>query len=138
MEIIGTIKKINPAVQITPTFTKSEMVITTDEMYPQTIMVEFAQSRATLVDTFQVGAYVKISINLRGREWTDPKTSETRYFTSVSGWRIEATTPGAAAQPIAPQANPFATQAAPAASYSAPAAPAQPMGGAPSDDDLPF
>ena len=135
MEIIGTIKKINPAIQITPAFTKSEMVITTDETYPQTIMVEFVQSRANLVDTYQVGAYVKVSINLRGREWLDPKTGETRYFTSVSGWRIEATTPGVATQPVA-QANPFNGQTT--EPTSSPAPQSVNVSGASADDDLPF
>lgn len=134
MEIIGTIKKINSAVQITPTFSKSEMVITTDEMYPQTILVEFAQSRAGLVDAFQVGQYVKVAINLRGREWQDPKTGEVRYFTSVGGWKIDLATPGQAAAVAAP-ANPFATTATPAAAVApAPAAPVMSDG----DDDLPF
>ena len=132
MEIIGTIKKINSAVQITPTFTKSEMVITTDEMYPQTILVEFAQSRAALVDAFSGGQYVKVSVNLRGREWQDPKTGEIRYFTSVGGWKIEASAPGQAAVAAAP-ANPFAASAT-AVAPAAPAAPA--MNDA--EDDLPF
>lgn len=52
MEIVGTIKKISPVQQISPTFSKRECVILTDEMYPQTIMVEFAQSRAALLDGF--------------------------------------------------------------------------------------
>ena len=134
MEIIGTIKKINSAVQITPTFSKSEMVITTDEMYPQTILVEFAQSRAGLVDAFQVGQYVKVAINLRGREWQDPKTGEIRYFTSVGGWKIDIATPGQTAAVAAP-ANPFATTATPAA-------PVAPVAAAPvmsdGEDDLPF
>ena len=77
MEIIGTIKKINSAVQITPTFSKSEMVITTDEMYPQTILVEFAQSRAGLVDAFQVGQYVKVAINVNGKT-----LKQVKYVTS--------------------------------------------------------
>ena len=45
MELVGTIKKISPLQQITPTFSKREVVILTDEMYPQTIMVEFAEPR---------------------------------------------------------------------------------------------
>ena len=32
---------------------------------------------------------VKISINLRGREWVNPQ-GETKYFNSIQGWRIEA------------------------------------------------
>lgn len=135
MELVGTIKKISPLQQITPTFSKREVVILTDEMYPQTIMVEFAQSRAALVDAFTEGQYVKVSINLRGREWTDPKTGDVRYFTSVGGWRIEASAPGVAqGQPAAAPANPFSPQGMPA-QPQAPAAPATPAG---DDDDLPF
>ncbi|HAB28632.1 MAG TPA: hypothetical protein DCE27_13740, partial [Xanthomarina gelatinilytica] len=37
----------------------------------------------------QVGQQVKISINLRGREWTNPQ-GEVKYFNSIQGWRIEA------------------------------------------------
>ena len=83
MELIGTIKKISPVQQITPTFSKRECVLLTDEMYPQTILVEFSQSRAALLDGFTEGQYVRISINLRGREWTDPRTGEVRYFTKI-------------------------------------------------------
>lgn len=135
MEIVGTIKKISPVQQISPTFSKRECVILTDEMYPQTIMVEFAQSRAALLDGFTEGQYVRVSINLRGREWTAP-TGEVKYFTSVGGWRIEASAPGAAASaaPQAVPANPFA------ASGAAPAQPAAPAPSAPAgdEDDLPF
>jgi len=31
---------------------------------------------------------VKIGINLRGREWTNPE-GETKYFNSIQGWRID-------------------------------------------------
>ena len=123
MELIGTIKKISPVQQITPTFSKRECVLLTDEMYPQTILVEFSQSRAALLDGFTEGQYVRISINLRGREWTDPRT-------------IEAATPGAAQGAPAP-ANPFAAQSAPAAAPQAPQNPA-PAAPTPEEDDLPF
>jgi hypothetical protein len=32
---------------------------------------------------------VKISINIRGREWTNPQ-GEVKYFNSIQGWRIES------------------------------------------------
>ena len=40
------------------------------------------------------GDTVKISINLRGREWTNPQ-GETKYFNSIQGWRIEKLETGA-------------------------------------------
>lgn len=88
MEVIGRIKVIGQNQEINPTFRKRELVITTEEQYPQTLMIEFVQDRTDLLNNFQVGQPVKVSINLRGREWVNPE-GETRYFNSIQGWRIE-------------------------------------------------
>ena len=69
-------------------FRKREIVLTTQEQYPQNILVEFIQDRTNLLDAFNVGDLVKIDINLRGREWTNDK-GEIKYFNSIQGWRIE-------------------------------------------------
>lgn len=70
-------------------FRKRELVVTTDEQYPQHILVEFVQDKCDLLNNYQVGQYVKVSINLRGREWINPQ-GETKYFNSIQGWRIES------------------------------------------------
>ena len=72
-------------------FRKREIVITTEEQYPQHIMVEFIQDKCDLLNAFQMGQNVRIGINLRGREWVNPQ-GETKYFNSLQGWRIEAMT----------------------------------------------
>mgnify|MGYP003318903913 CR=1 FL=1 len=41
-----------------------------------------------IVSSFNVGENVKISINLRGREWENPQ-GDVKYFNSIHGWRIE-------------------------------------------------
>lgn len=69
-------------------FRKREVVITTDEQYPQHILIEFTQDKCDLLNNYQVGEPVKVSINLRGREWVNPQ-GETKYFNSIQGWRIE-------------------------------------------------
>jgi len=69
-------------------FRKRELVVTTDEQYPQHIMVEFVQDKCDLLNSYKVGQDVKVSINLRGREWTNPQ-GEVKYFNSIQGWRIE-------------------------------------------------
>lgn len=69
-------------------FRKREVVVTTEEQYPQHILVEFVQDKTDLLNNYQVGQNVKISINLRGREWVNPQ-GETKYFNSIQGWRIE-------------------------------------------------
>ncbi|MES2544711.1 MAG: DUF3127 domain-containing protein [Bacteroidota bacterium] len=88
MEVTGKIKVISAEQQISATFKKKELVITTDEQYPQSIMIEFTQDKADLLNNYSVGDTVKVSINLGGREWVNPQ-GETKYFNSIRGWRIE-------------------------------------------------
>ena len=68
---------------------KRELVVTTQEQYPQNILVEFLQDRCEILDSFNVGEFVKIDINLE-EEWVN-KEGETKYFNSIQGWRIEKT-----------------------------------------------
>ncbi len=88
MEISGRVKVINEVQQVSASFKKRELVVTTEEQYPQHILVEFTQDKTDLLNNFQVGEPVKVSINLRGREWVNPQ-GETKYFNSIQGWRIE-------------------------------------------------
>lgn len=90
MEIQGKIKMIDETKTYGNNgFRKREVVITTEEQYPQHILVEFVQDKTDLLNSYQVGQQVKISINLRGREWVNPQ-GETKYFNSIQGWRIES------------------------------------------------
>lgn len=90
MEVQGTIKLIGETKTYGNNgFRKREVVITTEEQYPQHLLIEFVQDKTELVDKFNVGQNVKVSINLRGREWQSPQ-GETKYFNSIQGWRIEA------------------------------------------------
>ena len=88
MEVTGKIKVINPEQQVSASFKKRELVVTTDEQYPQSIMIEFTQDKTDLLNSYKVGEVVKVSINLGGREWVNPQ-GETKYFNSIKGWRIE-------------------------------------------------
>ncbi len=104
MEVQGKIKLIGETQTFGANgFRKREVVVTTEEQYPQPIMVEFIQDKTDLLDNFKVGQDVKISINLKGREWVSPQ-GETKYFNSVQGWRVEAAQPGAQGNmpPVAP------------------------------------
>lgn len=88
MEVSGKIKVINPEQQVSASFRKRELVVTTDEQYPQHIIMEFTQDKCDLLNSYKVGEGVKVSINIRGREWVSPQ-GETKYFNSIQGWRIE-------------------------------------------------
>ncbi len=74
------------------------MVVTTDEQYPQFLLIEFIQDKCDLLDNYNVGEDVKISINLRGREWINPE-GEAKYFNAIQGWRIEKRQEGSAEVP---------------------------------------
>lgn len=96
MEVSGKIKWIDETRTYGSNgFRKREVVVTTEEQYPQHILVEFIQDKCDLLDSFQLGQQVKIGINLRGREWVNPQ-GETKYFNSVQGWRIDALAAAAA------------------------------------------
>jgi hypothetical protein len=89
MNISGKVKLINETKEYGSNgFRKREIVLTTQEQYPQNILVEFIQDRTDLLEAYKVGDFVKIDINLRGREWTNDK-GEVKYFNSIQGWRIE-------------------------------------------------
>ena len=89
MEVLGTIKLIDETKTYGSNgFRKRELVLTTEEQYPQHLLIEFIQDKTDLLNTFSVGQKVRININLRGREWTNPQ-GEIKYFNSIQGWRIE-------------------------------------------------
>ncbi len=112
MEVTGKIRVVNPEQQVSASFKKRELVVTTDEQYPQHILIEFTQDKCDLLNNYAIGDPVKVSINLRGREWVNPQ-GETRFFNSIQGWRIEklvadapaAAAPMPAAQTFAPATN---------------------------------
>jgi hypothetical protein len=116
MEIQGRIKQIFPSQMIGQNgFEKRDLVIVTEENYPQTIIIQFTQQRCDLLESLQVGQNVKVYINIRGREWTNPQ-GETKYFNTIEGWKIEViqTTNVAYQQPVQQAPQQPVAQAAPA------------------------
>lgn len=109
MEVQGKIKMVGETQTFGSNgFRKREVVVTTEEQYPQHLMIEFVQDKTNLLDSYQVGQQVKVSINLRGREWVNPQ-GETKYFNSIQGWRIEnlQASQGASSAPPAPPVDEF-------------------------------
>jgi hypothetical protein len=88
MEISGRIKKMFEEQTFASGFRKKEIVITTQEQYPQDILIEFTQDKIDLLKPVSIGDEVKISINIRGREWVNPE-GVAKYFNSIQGWRLE-------------------------------------------------
>lgn len=89
IKIQGKVKKIGDIQTFGANgFRKREVVLETEDQYPQFIPIEFTQEKCELLDGFQDGDVVDVDINLRGREWTSPE-GQLRYFSSLQGWRIQ-------------------------------------------------
>jgi hypothetical protein len=114
MEVTGKVKVVGAEQQVSASFKKRELVVTTEEQYPQSIMIEFVQDKTDLLNSCKVGDNVKVSINLGGREWVNPQ-GETKYFNSIKGWRIEKIQSEGAAAPSVPM--PAAQAFEPATSF---------------------
>ena len=123
-EAEGKLYKIMDTQQITDTFRKREFVVEmVDGAYTQLIKFQMTQNNCDKLDGFNQGDEVKVTFNLRGREYT--KDGRTSYFTNLDAWKVEAPTASA------PQTTP------PAADGNFPSpddAPPMPT----SNDDLPF
>ena len=100
MQVQGKIKIIGEVQTFGTDFTKRQLVVTTDDQYPQLISIDFTQDKTDLLNSYKVGQSVNVSINLGGREWINPQ-GEAKYFNSVTGWKIEAVTQAEPSQPIA-------------------------------------
>lgn len=115
MEVTGKIKVINAEQQVSASFKKRELVVATEEQYPQFISINFVQDKCDLLNNYNVGEAVKVSINLRGRVWVNPQ-GETKYFNDIQGWRIEKMQTEAPATSMAPM--PPAEAFAPATNFN--------------------
>ncbi|WP_185853382.1 DUF3127 domain-containing protein [Blattabacterium cuenoti] len=93
MEIIGKVKKMFETQKFDSGFRKREIVITTEEAYPQNILIEFIQDKVDLLENVRPKNKIKVFINIRGREWTNPE-GVIKYFNSIQGWKIEDSSTG--------------------------------------------
>jgi len=120
--VIGSIAVLGEANQVSDKFVKRDLVIETQDKYPQEILIEFTQDKCDMLNTYKVGDNVEVSVNIRGRKWTNPDGVD-KYFNSLVGWKIEKS--GTSQEPQGNQA-PQGTQSP------------QDSAGTDEDDELPF
>lgn len=111
LDLEGTVKVIGDVQTFESGFSKRELVITTQEQYPQDVKLEFFKDKTAALDNFKLGDFVKVSFNVRGNEYNG------KYYVNLQAWKIS--TAGEA---------PAASAPAPAATTAA----------ASDEDDLPF
>lgn len=109
MELQGTVKKVGETQTFASGFQKREMILLTNDQYPQNISIEFLSDKIDLLNNVSEGEGVKVGININGRLWTNPQGEE-KCFNSIIGWRIEKVS-GENTNTEAPQPNTFQTPA---------------------------
>ena len=83
-EVEGKLHRIFPTEQKSASFSAREFVLEIpDGNYPQLVKFQAVQERCGLLDNFREGDRVKVSFDLRGREWNG------KYLTNLNAWRIE-------------------------------------------------
>jgi hypothetical protein len=91
MDVTGTIKKLFETKQVSDKFSKREFVVETkDGRYPQTVLFQASNDRISQLNGMQLGEEVKVSFDLRGREWKSP-SGEVKFFNTLEAWKIERT-----------------------------------------------
>jgi translation initiation factor IF-3 len=89
MEITAVVKRVEPTKVVGNNgFEMRNVIITTDEQYPQTVSIQFVQSKVNLLDDVAPGDKVKIQYELRGREVTK-EGAEPQVYNTIQGWKIE-------------------------------------------------
>jgi len=89
MEVLGTVHHLGEKIQVSAAYNKRELVVKTNEAYPQFISIEFSQDKCNeILDTLSLSQEVKVGINLRGREWINPQ-GESKYFNTIQGWKVD-------------------------------------------------
>ena len=138
LELEGTIRQklgVQSGMSSRGSWTKQEFVLEyPDGNYTsQACMLAFGQDKVQELDKYQVGDRVKVSFNIKSREYNG------RWYTDIQIWRIApaGTVAQAPAAPAAPAAAPSAPVQAPPP-FQAPAPSLDDMPADDPSDDLPF
>ena len=94
-DVVGKIHVAYETKQVSPKFSKREFVVeVADGKYPQMVLFQLTGDRCSVLDDFRVGDQVRVTFNVRGREWKSPQ-GETKFFNSLDVWKLEAARAGA-------------------------------------------
>ena len=89
MEVTGIVKRVEATKVVGINgFETRNIIISTEEQYPQTLSLQFVKGKCQELNNYSTGDKVKIGINLRGREVTN-QAGELVVYNTVQGWKIE-------------------------------------------------
>jgi len=82
--LTGAIKQMGKERTITEKFKVKELVLETEDRYPEEIKIQFVNDRVDLLYQYKVGDKVEIFYDIRGNRSKDGKV-----FNNINGWRIQ-------------------------------------------------
>ncbi|HUJ63860.1 MAG TPA: DUF3127 domain-containing protein [Kofleriaceae bacterium] len=88
-DAVGKLHAAFDTKQVSERFTKREFVVEiADGKYPQLVLFQLTGDRCGQLDDHKVGDSVRVTFNVRGREWRSPQ-GEIKYFNSLDVWKLE-------------------------------------------------
>jgi single-strand DNA-binding protein len=81
MNIKGTIVELMPEQTFGKT-RKRELVIETQDKWPQLIKLEVINDKLPILDGLRIGEEVDVSFDIKGRKWKES------YFVNLQAWKI--------------------------------------------------
>ena len=87
-EVQGRLKLKYDTQIVSEKFQKRDIVVTIDETTPyhQDILFQLNQKKCEIINDIIVGEVVKVSYNLKGREWNGPQGI--KYFNTIEAWQV--------------------------------------------------
>jgi translation initiation factor IF-3 len=88
-EFTGQIKRIGKTQIVSDKFSKREFTVVDkpESEYPQIVQFELHKDKCDTINSFKEGDNVRVSFNLKGREWTN-KEGEVKTFNTLQCWAI--------------------------------------------------
>ena len=87
MELNVKIHSIGQTQKVSYTFSKREFVVETQEDYKQYLLLQVVKDKCELLNNFKPGESVSVSLNFKGRLWTDANGVE-KCFNTLECWKI--------------------------------------------------
>lgn len=90
----GRIQDILERQDITEKFSKREIIVETNDKYPQIFSLQFVNDNIDKLEVaiekgMAIGEYIEASCNVQGRKWENKSTGKVSYFSSFDVWKLD-------------------------------------------------
>jgi len=107
-EISGKLIVTESIVDVTVSFRKREFVIEVvnerNSDWNDFIKFQLTQDKCLLLDSFNIGDFIKVTFNIRGRKWE--KDGNISYFSNLEAWKLEKSSLNATTYPSSISSSP--------------------------------